>query len=347
MFVVEQQVPKAAKWWYTQRKNIDMEPEYQRMGGIWSNEDRQFLIDSIVNDYDIPKIYVADFSKIKTNLNKDKKKFAVIDGKQRLEALFLFFENELPLSDSINFEADPTRRLGGLTYKDLLTKHPDIADKIENFPLTVMHVVTDELDRINELFVRLNKGVALTGAEKRNAMIGPIPHLIRRISEHEFFTECIKYTARRGQNLNAAAKLLVFEKSEGIVDTKKIDLDTLVADGKTLKEAEVDFLYESVIGVLDKMVLVFGKRDPILSSQGDIPVYYWLIRNLGKSTLKNTRSLILEFLDKRKENRLLPTNKQDKMYIEYDLASRNANDHSAIEKRVTLLKNYIRQSKNA
>ena len=36
---------------------INLNPEYQRNGEIWPLEKRQLLIDSILNDYDIPKLY--------------------------------------------------------------------------------------------------------------------------------------------------------------------------------------------------------------------------------------------------------------------------------------------------
>ena len=42
---------------YSDRKHIKIDPEYQRMGDIWTIEKRQLLIDSILNGFDIPKIY--------------------------------------------------------------------------------------------------------------------------------------------------------------------------------------------------------------------------------------------------------------------------------------------------
>ncbi|MES2725776.1 MAG: DUF262 domain-containing protein, partial [Bacteroidota bacterium] len=40
-----------------ERKYINLSPDYQRNGELWNLEKRQLLIDSILNDYDIPKIY--------------------------------------------------------------------------------------------------------------------------------------------------------------------------------------------------------------------------------------------------------------------------------------------------
>ncbi len=42
---------------FADRDMILMDPVYQRQGEIWSLEKRQLLIDSIINRYDIPKLY--------------------------------------------------------------------------------------------------------------------------------------------------------------------------------------------------------------------------------------------------------------------------------------------------
>jgi hypothetical protein len=336
-FEVQQRAAKSAKWWFTHLSEIDMEPEYQRAGGIWSEADQKFLLDSIINDYDIPKIYVADFTTLKSNLNEDKKRFAVVDGKQRLEALFAFFENDLPLANNFKYVANPKIKIGGFTYKDLLEKHPEIASKVEEYPLPVMHIVTDQLDRINELFVRLNKGAALTGAEKRNAMIGPLPKAIRQLSGHAFFKERVNYQATRGQNLNAAAKLLLFEFSKGIVDTKKIDLDKLVLDKAEIAKTELAAHSAKVIATLKKMVDIFSKKDELLTSQGVVPVYYWLVKKLPKADHPKIRPFLVGFNHSLKENREAPEEKQDAKLSRYSLAARSTNDQGAMSERVEIL----------
>ena len=69
-----------------------MTPVYQRRGGLWSPKNKAFLIDSILNDFDIPKLYIADFTWGNTTLNHQSKAYAVIDGKQRFETIFDFLK---------------------------------------------------------------------------------------------------------------------------------------------------------------------------------------------------------------------------------------------------------------
>src|SRR5688572_17814722 len=108
MFKIEPHQAQTLAWWYARRNRMDMDPPYQRKGRIWSIRDKQYLIDSIVNEYDIPKIYLADFSIFDSPLNSKRMLFAVVDGKQRLEAIFDFMENRMTLADQFLYESDPT-----------------------------------------------------------------------------------------------------------------------------------------------------------------------------------------------------------------------------------------------
>src|SRR2546429_6567812 len=66
---------------------IDLDADYQREK-IWSREDQEKLIDSIIKNIDIPKIYLA---RIKGKENFD---YECIDGKQRMATLLNFFKPE-------------------------------------------------------------------------------------------------------------------------------------------------------------------------------------------------------------------------------------------------------------
>ena len=66
---------------------IDLDADYQREK-IWSRGNQEDLIDSIVKNIDIPKIYLA---RIEGNETFD---FECIDGKQRMATLLNFFKPE-------------------------------------------------------------------------------------------------------------------------------------------------------------------------------------------------------------------------------------------------------------
>jgi hypothetical protein len=117
-FKVEPMEPHTLTWWRNRKEKIDMEPPYQRRGRLWSPTDKAYLIDSIVNGFDVPKIYMADFTWGDSPLNRQQLPYAIIDGKQRLEAIFDFFEGDIVLNADFEFIENPALALGGLGYKD-------------------------------------------------------------------------------------------------------------------------------------------------------------------------------------------------------------------------------------
>jgi hypothetical protein len=103
--------PKLLRWWCTNREKLDMDPSYQRKGRLWSMTDKAFLIDSILNEYDLPKFYVADFTYGGGNLKPAGKPYAIVDGKQRFEAIFDFFDGRLTLDSDFRLESEPELKL--------------------------------------------------------------------------------------------------------------------------------------------------------------------------------------------------------------------------------------------
>lgn len=340
--------PKSLRWWYEQYLDgrIDLSPTYQRKGEIWSKWKKGHLIDSVLNDFDIPKFYVANFYLYGSeNLNEKKQGFAIIDGKQRFGAIFSFFNNEISLNPTFIFDDDTTLKLGGLKYSDLKSRFPFLALKLDNFVPTVMDVVTDEKGKIEELFLRLNMGEHTTGAEKRNAMGGPVPVIVRELSEHPFFLQKIKFSTTRMQEYNLATKLLMFEFLQGFGDTKAKNLQEFTETADKWSQAreekdQIDLgLYgearERVFEVLERMALEFEKEDPLLSKQGEIPIYYWAAR-MHPEHCNMLRDFVLSFsqsvLENMREQRDNPDS-GDRELSSYYTLSRTTNDSQSYERR--------------
>ncbi|NJO34145.1 MAG: DUF262 domain-containing protein, partial [Rhodospirillales bacterium] len=297
-----------------------MDPPYQRRGHLWSPTDKSYLIDSIVNGFDIPKLYMADFTYMNSRLNFKKLPYAIIDGKQRLEAIFEFFGGTVRLNADFVLIESPTLKLGGLGYRDLKSNHAEIAESFENFNLAVMSVITESKDLINELFIRLNRSKPLTGAEIRNAMTGPAPGVIRQMAKHEFFAELTSFEVKRGQDLNAAAKLLIFEFADRPQDTKKSSLDEFVKASKK-KRVQLELAARRAYDTLEDMTSIFLPKDPLLASAGVLPVYYWFVRGLKETRFRFVRDFLLRFEEERKRNRqkaAAGAKDVDSSYVEYD-----------------------------
>jgi hypothetical protein len=328
MFTIRSFESRTISWWYDQKDDIDFSPSYQRKGRLWSKDDKSYLIDSILNGFDMPKIYLADFTFFNSKLNENRKPYAVVDGKQRFEAMFDFFDGHLTLDKNFIFNEEPTINLGGLSFKDLKITHPKIASKFENFNLSIISIITDKESLINEMFIRLNKSKPLTGAELRNAMNGEVPERTREIINHHFFKDRVKFNTNRGQDSNVASKLLLIEFRGKFVDTGKGQLDKLVEDAIDAESSNLNSTYLSVIHVLNNMDNSFISKDPLLSSSGLIPVYYWFYKTYADSH-QDIRNFLVQFEQMRKSNR--SRNLKDKEYTSYDILTRSVNSQTNLQ----------------
>lgn len=341
---------KTLAWWSSHRSDIDFDPPYQRRGRLWSTNDKAFLIDSIINGFDIPKLYLADFQLGESDLNSSRLPYAIIDGKQRLEAVFDFFDNKFGLSKDFVFRRDETLKVSGLTLRDLRNSYPTVADEFINGSLDIVSVFTDSEEIINEIFVRLNKSKPLTGAEIRNAVLGPVPELVRTLANHDFFKDIIRFSVTRGADLNAAAKLLLFEYIGRPVSTKKKDLDVF-ADNEELESDKLELSIRRALDVLSDMTQVFAPKDHLLGSAGILPTYYWFVRSLPTPDIYKAREFLVRFEERRKQNREMQKNGNSSALSSslsrFDTLNRSTNDEISQKERVTILLREFEDWKNS
>ena len=332
-----------------ERKSIDSSPEYQRNGDIWNTEKRQLLIDSIINNYDIPKLYFHVL-----NIKEQKatgKEFAIIDGRQRLETIWKFIDGDFALAEDFTYYKDPKVKAGNMTYKDLAKHYPDIKGLFDSSDLPIICVETDDLDLIEDMFLRLNEAVPLNSAEKRNAIGGPMTKVINDISANTFFKNKVAFKNNRYQHKEVAAKLIFLEwtltEYSSIVDTKKSYLDSMVKVYKKKEWTNHSHYRKVVRDNLARMNSVFINNDELLRSQSIIPIYYLVTReaNFHKQLDLIHRKKLLKFRDDIKKNKLIAeaSIKDAKFdFLEFSrLSLQGTNDASSIKERSMILKNYL------
>jgi hypothetical protein len=338
---------------YSEKDEIQIDPDYQRMGGVWTKEKKQLLIDSILNNYDIPKLYFHIFSREERNTSGFK--YSIIDGRQRLEAIWQFMKGNFNLSDDFSYQDAPDIKLSGLSYEDIGKEFPKIKIKFDSFVLPVIGVQTDDLDLIEDMFSRLNEAVPLNAAEKRNAIGGDMVECIRELGNHTFFTNKVSFTNKRYQHREIVARFILLEsslkKSGKLIDTKKVYLDSMARNFKKDRKEEVMSLYSEVVSVLDNLSSIFSEKDPLLKTQGSMVVYYLTVKAaiVGEQVSLITRRKIIDFIENVKSNRKkAEENYEDASYtlLEYDrLNQQGTNDASNIKERVNILCNAIGISK--
>jgi hypothetical protein len=136
-------------------KRLKLDPEFQR-GSVWTPAARTFLIDTILRQLPIPKVY------LRTKIDVESKKSVreVVDGQQRLRAILDFAEDEFALSKR-------AEEFEGMRYSDLTQEKKTV---FLSYPIAVDQLVNASTEDVLEVFARLNSyTVSLNEPEKRHA----------------------------------------------------------------------------------------------------------------------------------------------------------------------------------
>jgi hypothetical protein len=149
---------------------------------VWTLEEKQALIDSILNGYPLPNILVAEKGT----------RFEIIDGLQRLHTIVSYIDNAFATKDGKYFAAKefPTaqRRITKLGLQreeqegDTITPEESSTFLDYTIPISIMTAPTS--DTVNTVFNRINTyGHRLSSQERRQAGItSPFSSYIRTLS---------------------------------------------------------------------------------------------------------------------------------------------------------------------
>ena len=177
-------------------KKYNFEASYQRKSDVWAEDKKSFLIDSILKNYPIPAIFMRPI------VDRDgKTKYDIVDGKQRLQAIISFIEEEIPLTTYFaedGFLDEQSRSLAeniaGKKFEDI-KKEKDSGDYVKQFwtyALQIEYLYEDDLDLVSSVFDRLNRnGEPLNPQELRNAKYSttPLLKLIKELSNISFLQD--------------------------------------------------------------------------------------------------------------------------------------------------------------
>lgn len=337
-------------WMRRERNLVNMEPSYQREGGVWSLERKQLFMDSAINSFDIPKIYLHVTSQDRTGF-----KWAVVDGKQRMGTILSFLEGGFALGSDFRYSGHrtcPVPPEGGQKFADF---HEAARELLGETSLDFVEVRTDDEDEIEELFSRLNNGERLNAAELRNAMHGNVPPLIRELAKDDFFTRKLKFPNKRYSHLEVACKLLYLEHFHGksnvelVVDLKKRQLDKFVEDYKNITPDEANKLLNRTRSVLRKISPIFDDKDEELGKQSFPQITYlftkYVLDKYGAEDLKQRiKSFLREFRLQRVANNQLDEERRDSELTEFGrLSQQGTNDASSmLERRNILVRRFLK-----
>ena len=264
---------------YKRRDRYDI-PDWQREE-VWSRARKQQLIDSILRGWRLPKFYFL--------LTSDEpEEFEVVDGQQRLLAIWEFFDNELSLpsdSDSV---------AGGVSlYREL----PDrLSDRFDDYEIDYDQIEDADDEDLKEFFQRLQQGLPLTSSEKLNSVHSKLRNFCRQLSEHRFFRHKTSVSPRRYGYFDIVAKVAALE-IEGIDAGLRYD------DLKDTFEAQKAFSGSSRVAkrlhqTLDTLDLIFPGKDARLRNRTIVQSLSTFVSSMTSTETARGRAADLgEFID--------------------------------------------------
>ena len=151
---------------HKQRTQISF-PEYQRQPNLWSTDKKALLIDSILQNIDIPKLYFS-----RNSIDS----YEVVDGQQRLWAIWEFLDDVY----SYRSKGKPQKFSGLSTgQRNTITKY--------KLQVTLMEGADDEY--LRQLFLRLQFGLLLITGEKLHASSGAMKELVfAKLADYKFIS---------------------------------------------------------------------------------------------------------------------------------------------------------------
>jgi len=157
---------------------IEIDPEYQRRER-WSREKQSALIESFILNVPIPPIYLAE---------DDYGNYSVIDGKQRLTAIYLFMKKKMKLQSLEDF-----KEMEGASFEELPSSIQN-ALNIRPYVRVVTLLKQSDPNIKYEVFTRLNTGgEPLIPQEIRNvAYRGEVNDLVFKLAQDNFLKKQLK-----------------------------------------------------------------------------------------------------------------------------------------------------------
>lgn len=234
-------------------KLLEVDPEYQR-GPVWTRLQKQYFVDSILRGYHIPLIYLHFKGGGEVDGFQVGDRLYIIDGQQRVLALYEFSEGAFPLLDP---REHPGRFPKSLidspcewAGKDMHQLDNRIRERFFNTPLSVVHIETEDENEVRDLFIRLQGGKPLTPQEQRDAWPGAFGGFVCQVAGkkdvakypgQDFFRRLLRSNVRantpKGRQLAAQMIMLFATYRE---DGRFCDINRQAVDSYYVKHMDFD-----------------------------------------------------------------------------------------------------------
>lgn len=228
------------------KKRLDTQPDFQRYE-VWSPQKKSALIESILLDLPIPQVFLAP---------EPDETSVVIDGQQRLMAIFRFMQDEYALRGV-------AKSVESKKYSQLSAS---LRDKLDNYELRVVRVLKESDPDVRfALFQRLNEGsVSLNDQELRNCVWrGPYNEFLKDLSEEPSWRSLLNLKKRhpRMVDVELVLRFMAFRDQQYMAHPDKKTgrfLDKQMSIGANYKEKEYKAARRDFKQAVELSQTVFG-----------------------------------------------------------------------------------------
>jgi hypothetical protein len=233
--------------WFQQRNNekaLILKPPYQRKP-VWTPKQKAYLIDTILQDYIIPEIYIHRVTKADGNTI-----YNVVDGQQRIRSILEFLNDIFPLLEEF------TPDYAEYTLSDL----PDsLKAKIYNYIFYVREITNATEEEVRNLFKRMNRYVVpLNPQELRHATYqGDFIKLMEQLAEDEFWAENKIVTPNEIRRMNDVQFIsdLFVSMIHGIQNkTKELDKYYEMYEADFSEKTKWHKIFDKIIEVIEELL---------------------------------------------------------------------------------------------
>ncbi len=225
---------------------IDLDASYQR-GNVWSLEQKSKLVSSILSRYCISNILHRSVK------NQNKTVREIIDGRQRLSAIFSYRKDEFRLVKCADVVID------GVTYeidKKLFSELDEVVKRyFDSYKISSTEFCECTEEEIREQFRRTNNGSVMHPAEKRYAMLGCISDVTHSLINHDFVKKLFMKSKR--DKIIFAERMIYLELHDGNI-TQSLKASVLEDMHRLHRQEKKDNIIQNVWDVLDNFSKVFS-----------------------------------------------------------------------------------------
>lgn len=241
------------------QKRIILDSDFQREN-IWNQQRKAELVESVLMGLPLPIFY----------FNQDRYgRLIVVDGRQRLTALFEYMEGKYALN-----KLKILPNMNGMKFSDL---SPVMSSKIEDYQIQAHVILPPTPDRIKfDIFDRVNRGgVQLNKQEIRNALYqGEATKLLNRLVKSQEFMDATGNAFQKEKRmkdkylLNRFIALYLYRNGCILEDDKTVyvykdDIDELLGKGldrlNHMSSDEIEQMEDMVLSTLKKSLFYLGE----------------------------------------------------------------------------------------